>query len=396
MLWSSADTPSQDGTENGYGGLYKWTMDALFGSRISPSRKFREFSQDDTNYNVNLTGQRLHRTFDKPLVEAGSERLRSTSLSGLDPTFYNRYELLPELSDDDGVDADIDVYNRRKNSPFIDHPINPVPQMRKEPTDTFGARKGYQDRPSKKYHDDDDDDFSIVAKSPLADDPIISRLFEGGIKNAVRPSQIPGKFPSPVKVTATKFDYTEEYLSILDQLEKNDRLLSDMNTNLQTKRDLNIKQEETYKMKYRHTRSELIKELKHSKALYDNYYKLYGKYQQLKTLSQDAVQLQTQVSNLETQLVDSAIEKEKQIHSLTKRMFDLEQRVREAESSKEREAQRYEAHIAGLEAQLAARQLPPSGVSSLSFSPSRSHYRDQSSLSDYNAVVDTQFLKNLH
>lgn len=380
MLSSLGDEPSQDSTEGGYGALYRWTKDALFGSRVSPSRKYKEFSQDDTNYNGSRGKKKSF--FNESMRSTSSGEARSASFSGLDPMFYNRYDLLHDLSDDDD--------NVLPSSPHIE-PIPLSTRIRSEPTDTFGARR----RTRKKSFDDD---FSIVAKSPSPDDPLISRLFDKKRDKEVKSCQIPGKFPTPARKRkeSAAVDYTAEYLQILDQLDRNGKALSDMSRDIEARRVCNIKEEESYRTKYRQTRSELIKELKHSKTLYDNYYKLYGKYQQLKNLSEDAVQYQSQVSDLEKQLVEGAIEKEKQIHSLSRKLSGLELELLETRDAKKEQESRYEARILELESQLTSRQPLPSGVSSLSFSPSRSNYRDQSSFSDYNAAVDSQFFKNFH
>lgn len=396
MLWSSSNDryeQSQDSTNLGYAGLYKWTMDALFGSRVSPSRKYKEFAQDDTNYKSRKS------------INSSSERSRqrSNSWSGLDPAFYRRYDLLQDSSDDNN---DI-TSSRSPLRPLLD-PVDLRPRellQREAPTDTFGGRR----KNHHTSHKNDLDDFSIVLQSPRRDDPVISKLFERRNEKA-RPSsennysshfintQIPGKFPSPIKNRGKPDhkEYTSEYLQILDQLDRNGQMLDEVGKDIQERQEQHQILENTYREKYLQTRAELINELKHSKRLYDNYYKLYGKYQQLKTISKDALQLQSRVTSLETQLVDTAIEKEKQIHDLTRSVFQVELRLQETQSHKEREALKYQARIAELENQLLQRDVSERhniGVSSLSYSPS--HYKEQSSLSEYNAAVDSQFLKNL-
>lgn len=395
MLWSSSNDKyeqSQDSTHLGYAGLYKWTIDALFGSRVSPSRKYKEFAQDDTNYKsrkqINSSNER--------------SRQRSNSWSGLDPAFYRRYDLLHDSSDDIN-----DIASRSPLRSFLD-PVDTHSRelfQREAPTDTFGGRR----KNHHESHKNNLDDFSIVFQSPRRDDPVISKLFERRHEKA-RPSsennysshfmntQIPGKFPSPIKSRGKldQKDYTSDYLEILDQLDRNGQMLDEVGRDIQERRERHQILENTYRDKYLQTRAELINELKHSKRLYDNYYKLYGKYQQLKTISKDALQLQSRVSSLETQLVDTAIDKEEQIHELTRRVFQAELRVQETQSQKEREALKYQTRISELEKQLLHQDVSDHhnvGVSSLSYSPS--HYREHSSLSDYNAAVDSQFLKNL-
>lgn len=377
MLWSNSNETSDESlesTEGGYAGLYRWTMDALFGSRVSPSRKFKEFAQDDTNYGRN--GRRRGRSPD-------STMMRSNSWSGLDTGFYRRNDLLSP-----SVAREFDELPRPSgSSQSLLDPAEVYRRPREQATDTFAGRR-------RRLGDESGaEDHSIVFQSPQRDDPVISKLFEKGSTNRrpeehTRKVQIPGKFPSPSKVAVEK-DYTADYLEVLDQLSRNERLLDDLNLDFQKKRSQVQQREQTYQEKYLQTRAELINELKHSKRLYDNYYKLYTKYQQLRDLSQDAVRMQQKVSGLESQLVDSALDKDRQIHDLTRKLFEMDIRVQESESARQREAARYQARIDKLEKQSLLHQ--DAGVSSLSFSPS--NYKDSSS--DYSAAIDSNFLKNL-
>ncbi|GAV52955.1 hypothetical protein ZYGR_0AI02370 [Zygosaccharomyces rouxii] len=354
-----------ENTSGGFHGLYRWTMDALFGSRVSPSRKYREFAQDDTNYKSR--GDSF-----KGNYKESNRRGRSNSWSGLDPNFYRRHELLPleesQSSSKSSLMDPVDLHPRAPVSPVLDT------------TDTFGARKGSLRR----------SESTIEFKSPSADDPVVSRLFEkrrsrykeSNVRQRV-PPEIPGKFPSPAKGPSS--DYTSEYLEILNQLDRNGRALQEVNRGLWERREQHQRQEKSYRDSYHDTRAELINELKQSRRLYDNYYKLYGKYQQLKTINKEALSLQSKVNNLESELVDTAIKKEKQIHDLHRQLFQAELKAQETESRRQRDAVAYESRIADLQRQLENRYRPSSPVS----------YRDQSTLSDYNASVDTQFLKNL-
>lgn len=363
-----SDEQLDENTAGGIQGLYRWTMDALFGSKVSPSRKYREFAQDDTNY-------KSRGEFTRANNYTSNRRGRSNSWSGLDPNFYRRHDLLPleesQNSSQSSLMDPVDLRPRGPASPVLD------------PTDTFGARKGSLRR----------SESTIEFKSPSADDPVVSKLFEkrkprsrhkrdkSPLRNPI--TQLPGKFPSPVKKSSS--DYTTEYLEILNQLDRNGRALEDVNRDLCDRRERNQLKEKSYRDNYRETRAELINELKQSRKLYDNYYKLYGKYQQLKTISKEALNLQSKAGFLESQLVDTAIEKEKQIHDLHKQLFRAEVRAQDAESRRQRDAMEYKSRIADLERQLETRYKPSSSIS----------YRDQSSISDYDASMDTQFLKNL-
>lgn len=374
MLWSGANDTSDDSlesTEGGYAGLYRWTMDALFGSRVSPSRKYKEFAQDDTNYK--REGKRRVTSPENTIV-------RSNSWSGLDSGFYRRNDLLPpSIGEDIEVPRPIESSNSLLNSSRV------YLRPEEQPTDTFAARR--------RRLGDESEDHSIVLQSPQQDDPLISKLFQKKTRTrkpeeVTKRVQIPGKFPSPSK-NAQQKNYTADYLEVLDQLSRNERLLDDLNQDFHKKQSRIQEREQTYQEKYLQTRAELIDELKHSKRLYDNYYKLYTKYQQLREISQDAVRMQHRISGLESQLVDSAIDKDRQIHDLTRKLFDMDLRVQESETARKREAANYQARIDELERQNMLQ--PDVGVSSLSFPPS--NYRDTSS--DYNPAIDSHFLKNL-
>lgn len=354
-----------ENTSGGIQGLYRWTMDALFGSRLSPSRKYREFAQDDTNYK-SRTGNF------KNSYKGDNTRGRSNSWSGLDPNFYRRHDLIPleesQSSSRSSLMNPVDLHPRAPASPVLDT------------TDTFGGKKGSLRR----------SESTIEFKAPNAEDPVISKLFEKRkprhkeCRNSqILQPEIPGKFPSPAKGSSS--DYTSEYLEILNQLDHNGQALREVNRSLWERREQHQRQEKSYKDSYRDTRAELINELKQSRRLYDNYYKLYGKYQQLKNISRETLGLQSKVNSLESELVDTAIKKEKQIHDLHRQLLQAELKAQETESRRQREAVAYESRIADLQRQLENRYRPPSPIS----------YRDQSALSDYNASVDTQFLKNL-
>lgn len=358
MAWSVLEDQLDDSTGSGCAGLYRWTMDALFGSRVSPSRKYSEFAQDDTNYKPRRS------------VEEGV-RGRSNSWNGLDPSFYKRHDLLPlEESSEESLMEPVDLHPRI--------PVSP-PQN----TDTFAARSGIRRR----------GESTLEFKSPSWNDPVVSKLFDKRKPTARRaqprknekrnPPEIPGKFPSPKKKQAA--DYTSEYLEILDQLDRNGRALHEVGIDLQERQERHQNEEKSYRESYRETRAELINELKQSRKLYDNYYRLYGKYQHLKKNSKEAIESQSHVASLESQLVDLALEKEKQIHDLNRRLFQAELKAQEADAKRKRDALNYEARIAELQTQLKGRYRPSSPVS----------YGDQSAISEYNASVDTQFLKNL-
>lgn len=78
-------------------GIYRWTIDALFGTRLSPSKKFRDFSNDDTNYSIK--NPKVHSWDNEPL-DLNKARSRSNSLD-IDRSLQFKYDLLP---DDDEPD----------------------------------------------------------------------------------------------------------------------------------------------------------------------------------------------------------------------------------------------------------------------------------------------------
>lgn len=164
MLSGANDTSDEslESTEGGYAGLYRWTMDALFGSRVSPSRKYKEFAQDDTNYK--REGRRRVRSPESTIM-------RSNSWSGLDSGFYRRNDLLPpSIEEDMEVPRPIESSNSLLNSSRV------YRRPEEQPTDTFAARR--------RRLGDDGEDHSIVLQSPQQDDPLISKLFQKKLEPA--------------------------------------------------------------------------------------------------------------------------------------------------------------------------------------------------------------------
>ncbi|SCW00370.1 LAFE_0C02696g1_1 [Lachancea fermentati] len=369
MLWSKQDT------DDSTGGIYKWTMDALFGRKISPSRKYKEFAQDDTNYTIkNKTRQ--YRQWDGRIYEP---HRRSNSFS-FERDLFEKYELLPDEEEHDLL--------RPVRTSYPEEPVNALPKRslyeKEDPTDTFSGRK--QRVPSEKYQDP-----SLKPKIPAYDDPLVSQLFgKDKIENLPTfNSALPGKFPSPMKRAGTSNgglplapakDYTDEYIKLLDQLDLNGQNLKGLQRKLEDQRQQHIHQESSYREKYLSVRQELISELRQSKRIYDNYYKLYSKYKELKTAATDLDPLRSRIKELEAQVVDTSIGKATEVRRLNETIFDMEIKYQELQREREREKIQYESRIAELE--------------SLFQRPLASPRLPQSPFEDYNATVDRHFFKD--
>ena len=374
----------EESTGGGIGGIFKWTKDALFGSHVSPTRKYKEFAQDDTNYKYRRTANRLH-----------NARSRSNSWSGLDPAFNKRYDLLDDTFNEDDISANslkggnklfeksnlnfnIDPERKERLRFLLDpvdiHPANvssvnnPIFNANNH-TDTF-ARRNKQPNLCRL------DKFDSLFQSPNQDDQFISRLFgkhagHSPLRSERRSGngELPGKFPmnnSNVNVS-TRTDYTSEYFCLLDELDKNNKILETMQRDIKERKENKLIQEESYKEKYLQARSELINELKSSKRIYDSYYKLYNRYQELKKISKDALEWQNRIPSLDDRLVDRAISKDKQIKELSEKLLHMELIKKQTETQRDIERLKYESRIKDLESRLSLqkdiqREYNPSSI----------------------------------
>ncbi|CUS23324.1 LAQU0S09e02212g1_1 [Lachancea quebecensis] len=345
MIWNNDDT------EHSTGGLYRWTMDALFGRHISPSRKFKEVSQDDTNYNMK---SRRDKQWDG---HGFQPRTRSSSAS-FDRSFLQRYEL---LQDEEEQDIMRPVRSPVRSCLSAGQLASQGAVLQNdESTDTFSNKrqrfKGKLSGPS--YQDD-----SLKFRAPAKNDPFISKLFQK--ESPQHPSNLPGKFPSPFKrdsepsarsqrqLNPNDLDpqkmYTDEYLQLLAELDQNGQKLKQLQQGLHQKQQDHLLQEASYREKYHVMRQELIAELKQSKKLYDNYYRLYEKYKRIRALDTDASRLRQRINDLEAQVVDASIEKAEEVRKLNETIFQLEFREQETQSKYDRERIRYQSRIAELE-----------------------------------------------
>lgn len=389
MFWSKAQEQQQ---EENTGGLYKWTMDALFGVKVSPSKKYCEFAQDDTNYRRRDKQKTKKSSWEGGLYYAGRDRSNSC---GNNQEFMQRYELLPD-EEEEGL-------LRPVKSPASFHPTGVYSRRYMDDfTDTFAGRKtgNFLRDPSLKF------------KSPPKDDPLISKLFGKDTPNAeignddgmsgyttkrTLPKEYPGKFPSPEKAPnkgrlgQDSRDYTNDYIQLLDRLELNNRQLDEIqNDILETQQQQQFK-ESTYREKYLAMRNELINELKQSKKIYDNYYKLYSKYKGLRGNVGSTSELTSRITQLEAQVVDITIEKETEVKKLNNEIFKLELRQQEMENKHRLETLQNETRIAELEKLLQGQHSQRQEAS-----PARKlAASSDSSFKEYNTTIDTQFLSNL-
>lgn len=432
----------------GLKGVYKWTMDALFGG--SPSSKYvkdkQRYAQDDTNY-----GQKK-----SYLWSQSRSRSRSNSWCASIPnerSFYEKYDLLPSIPSDHESDQDIeftisperfsrlnsdyinplsDVNNKKKtiNGKLL-RPVPVVPRgqtqmgqgkfeqkegdiLYRDPTDTFAKRKKNQ-RSSPTYDSHDGvGNTGFLQDSNNASgfkvdnrDPLIARLFgksfQSPVKNKV--ADLPGKFPSPLKQqpinanTSTQEDsvwrndagststdekeYLKKYMDIFLSIDQNNELLAQVNDDIDSKSKQHIVVDTKYKEKYLAMRNELIKELKQSKRTHDNYYVLYNKYKELKTIANGALSMKSTIYQLESEILEQNVSKNREIQELNEKVLDLEKKFRELQTSKDAERERYELRIAALEAQLRDQQKDRNYFSDYSYSHRSREFSPVNSKTNY-------------
>ncbi|CDO95631.1 unnamed protein product [Kluyveromyces dobzhanskii CBS 2104] len=387
--------------EDNTGGIFKWTIDALFKREASPSAMYDKRIQEDS--------------FDQETYQ----RPRASSSSELD--IYSKYELLQD-----------------EEEPDLLRPIsmNGLPDE-KQDTNTFHARRARD----KKVRD-----TPSIRRAPNLSDPIISKLFQVSEdepqqdQRFFKPEErrdnnfLPGKFPSPTKnydepvlpkhqyvesdrrqnpveVPAIRtVDYTPEYVRLMDRLSLNNKRLQDLKHDVKEGQKHGLEKETKLKQKYLQIRQELIQELKQSKMIYDNYCKLYYKYKEFKRSFQlptqplaSSASMLDKIKSLENQVVDMSIENERLRKKSEEQILSLELQKQELQNKFEVEKMVYERRIKDLEEKVydSQHRMQPatstSPVSSSSFVP-HTHETSDSTASpykEYNNTIDTQFLRNL-
>ncbi|KAL3230836.1 Spindle pole component BBP1 [Nakaseomyces bracarensis] len=413
----------------GLKGVYRWTMDALFG--VSPSAKYvrERYAQDDTNYGKSMQHSRPHAW--------SQSRSRSNSWSAPIPnerSFNEKYDLLPSISSDPESDIEYTISPDKgmslhmANNGLDDHlntgrvldnvvtngklmrPVPVVPRgttqmgqtrfgqekkdefLYRDPTDTFAKRKKNPEL-SPSYDNGIGntgfvDDSSTSKVRVNRKDPLIARLFGKEFDSPMRPNKIadlPGKFPSPLKKQntsvnnnieqqtftandATDKELPKKYMDIFASVDQNNELLGQLGHELNSKRREDVIIDTKYKEKYIAMRNELIKELKLSKKTHDNYYILYNKYKELKTIANDALSLKTTIYQLESEILEQNVSKNREIQELNEKILTLEKSFKELQSSKDVERERYELRIAALEARLKEQQKKENYFSDYSYS----------------------------
>ncbi|CCD25435.1 Bbp1p NDAI_0F01160 [Naumovozyma dairenensis CBS 421] len=225
----------------GNSGLFKWTIDALFGPKKEPHM----LSQDDTNYNNMNHHRRMNKTRESPLTElkTRSNSWDGSSLSnlGLDSSFYRKYDLLSPSNNMQLQQQEQQQQRYNHNTKYNDirnslmSPIHLRPSMvtneqqknensllrhqlynhdedppNSEPTDTFQWRNNRSKISSNNNNHRQDMDNDIPFRPPKDNDTLLSKLFGKGKRISKSQAEnkndynnnktnIPGKFPSPAK-----------------------------------------------------------------------------------------------------------------------------------------------------------------------------------------------------
>ncbi|KAG0677351.1 Branchpoint-bridging protein [Kluyveromyces marxianus] len=411
-----------DSSSENTGGLFKWTVDALFRRDASPSVKYKD---NDRGTYVDSAKVRSR------------PRERSSSFSDLD--IYSKFELLPD-------EEDPELLRPVSTNGLFDE---------KQNTNTFHTRRNRRDRPV--------GDTPSIRRAPNPDDPVISALFgEAPTRGTAAPAApaapaatdylpgrtdrdefLPGKFPSPTRPMNNRqtgredefapqaqrvHDYTPEYVSILDKLSLNSKALRDLKLDVQQKQKYGMERETELKDKYLQIRQELIQELKQSKMIYDNYCKLYFKYKELK--KRPLMPNQPLVSNtsmlekirsLESKVVDLSIENDRLEKEAEQQRLSFELKQQELQNKFEVERLVYERRIQELQDKvhemstgIAVGTDIGTGTGASNNNNDNSFYRNHlhtssttattatplsdstaSPYKEYNNTIDTQFLRNL-
>ncbi|CAI4838548.1 CFF_collapsed_G0054710.mRNA.1.CDS.1 [Saccharomyces cerevisiae] len=400
-------------------GLFKWTKDALFGTDISPSMKYKDqeerrdrsrYAQDDTNFSMKFGNDSNRRS---------TNLSRSNSWSGLDSTLHRKYELLPEYNEN-GFNSIVNGDHHSKErirSLRSPAPIVPREPLRNEPTDTFGHRLHTKRRTINELSNS-----QIPFIPPQEDDPLLSKLFNKDGVNEVRRSpyklsvkDIPGKFPSPL----TKRDeidnyyvrdedachknreYKKAYFDLFAQMDLNSRDLEDLCEDVREQREQFLRNEQTYKQAYEEMRAELVNELKKSKTLFENYYSLGQKYKSLKKVLDQTISHEAELATSRERLYQEEDLKNFEIQTLKQRLSDLELKYTNLQIEKDMQRDNYESEIHDLLLQLSLRNNERKDTSAGSniFSTGqydRTPFHNGNNSYDSNSHSwDTDYLKNI-
>ncbi|CAI4052680.1 Bbp1p SKDI_16G0230 [Saccharomyces kudriavzevii IFO 1802] len=400
-------------------GLFKWTKDALFGTDISPSMKYKDqperrdrsrYAQDDTNFGINLGNGSSKRS---------ANISRSNSWSGLDSTFQRKYELLSEHNENgvDSVDNNY-YYKDRIRSLRSPAPVVPREPLHNEPTDTFGHKLHTKRRTANEFSG-----AQIPFMAPHEDDPLISKLFQKGEANDVEKSayklsvkDIPGKFPSPFKkrdeindnrghnedACQKNIEYKRAYFELFAQMDLNNRDLDDLCEDVREQHEQFHRDEQTYKQAYQEMRAELVNELKKSKTLFENYYSLGKKYKSLKTTLDQAISHEAELATSRERLYQEEDLKNFEIQTLKQRISDLELKYTNLQIEKEMQQDNYESEIHDLLLQLSLRKNERKDTSagsnifsSVQYDRTPFHNDNNSSYDSNSHAWDTDYLKNI-
>ncbi|CCK69817.1 Bbp1p KNAG_0D00650 [Huiozyma naganishii CBS 8797] len=290
-------------------GLFKWTIDALFGKGISPSKKYRDANVSEEA--VRMSPKRDTRRNLQTGVSSSPKR-RSNSLDGFDPSFYRKYDL---LSDD----------VREEPSAVLRSPIRLYPSDQLM-TDTFMNKKrgtGRFPRSARRSASQSDAD---------SDTAMLEKLFQGAAASRSVPTHdghtrsvsIPGKFPFVHKDSG-------EFQELFRQLGENNSMLSQIQEQV---RDIN---EENAQLRtdYAKIRIELIHELKESKTLMDKYTLLHKKYHDLKTVTNGMFEINTKLEKLTGDNKVALKKRDDWIDVLQERNRDLEAQLDQAIRTRE-------------------------------------------------------------
>lgn len=244
-------------------GLFKWSIDALLRRKEqSPSKKYKEQQVEETDSNTNT-----------------NNRTRSTSLNGLDPSFYNRYEL---------INTEVRPSTAFSGIKTLMSPIKLSNDDALFPTDTFINKKKQQQQSHK-----DETDTSLLAR-------LLNTEKSNHNITANSTVPIPGKFPKNINSNTTTASSQPHHNESLNQIQTdlaiNKSLLLQINDYVN---DL-IQQNNKYKTDYHDVKMELIHEMKQCQKIMDRYTDLTARHKELKLISSDTFQMNNQLLKIQS------------------------------------------------------------------------------------------------
>ncbi|CAL9734234.1 spindle pole component Bbp1p [Monosporozyma servazzii] len=297
-------------------GLFKWSIDALLRRKEeSPSKKYKqpehteEKIEEDADNFVNFL-------IDSPQA---TNRTRSMSLNGLDPAFYQRYELIND------VRPATSFSGIKTSSKLLMSPIKLQNNDNGLCTDTFFNKKGQHDKASENPQLDDTNTSllaKLLNKEKLPNETLPCKDLPHITRTSTIP--IPGKFPKNNKddQSIPLLNRTVPHHNVPHHVESLNQIHNDLSINksllLQINEYVNklIEEKTKFQIDYNQVKLELIHEMKQCQKIMDRYTDLTKRHKELKIISSDTFKMNNQLLKIQNDQKLTLNERDQRIRQL--------------------------------------------------------------------------------